>query len=282
MHIDSFFACSNSDLESADFVIFGIPYDATQSFKPGSRFAPNSIRVSSWNLESYSMVFDFDLDFAKICDAGNVNTDGNFKSVLRKTEEFLREIKDKTIVVLGGEHTITYAVLNGLKSKMDLDEICYVVFDAHFDLRDVFDDDRFNHACTTRRVYDLGIKKVVQIGVRSGTRDEVEFARKNGFKFYTPWDLKSDWIEEIREFVDGEKVYLSIDVDAFDPGFAPGVSTPEPFGLNPTVVIDFFKEISKDVFALDVVEVVPDSNGVTQMLASKIVLEFIASKSKHL
>ena len=90
MHIDSFFACANSELDEAEFVIFGVPYDATQSFKPGSRFAPTAIREASWNLENYSLYFNFNLDFAKICDAGNVNVDVSFDRILRKHLKFKR------------------------------------------------------------------------------------------------------------------------------------------------------------------------------------------------
>ncbi len=277
MHIDSFFACSNSDLDDAEFVVFGVPYDATQSFKPGSRFAPNAIREASWNLENYSLYFDFDLDFVKVCDAGNVNVDGNFDVICQNVEEFLEKIDGKVPIGLGGEHTVTYAILKGL--NVDPGEICYVAFDAHFDLRDEFDCNRFNHACTTRRIIELGVGDVILIGVRSGTREELLFAKERGINYFHPWQSFDDIIEEVGRIVGDRRIYLSIDMDAFDPAFAPGVSTPEPFGLNPIVMLKFFESFSEKVLAVDVVEVVPDSDRITQTLAAKLVFEFIASQS---
>ncbi len=278
MHIDSFFACSNSTFEDAEFIIFGIPFDATQSFKPGSRFAPTAIREASWNLENYSIYFDFDLDFAKICDAGNVNVDGNFERVVKNVSEFLDKVDpNRQIPIgLGGEHTVTYAILNGL--NMDLSEICYIAFDAHFDLRDEFDDDRFNHACTARRIFELGVEEMVLIGVRSGTKEERIFAKENGIKFFHPWQKFDDILVEVKKIVDDRPIYLSIDMDVFDPAFAPGVSTPEPFGLNPAVMLRFFEIFSYNVLALDIVEVVPDAEKITPTLAAKFIFEFIASK----
>jgi len=278
MHIDSFFACSNSSFEDAEFVIFGIPFDATQSFKPGSRFAPTAIREASWNLENYSLYFDFELDFAKICDAGNVNVDGNFERVVGNVGKFLARVDlDKQIPIgLGGEHTVTYAILKGL--KVDLNEICYVVFDAHFDLRDEFDDDKFNHACTTRRIFELGVGDVVQIGIRSGTKEEKLFAEEKGIKFFYSWQNFDEILRETKKIVGDRSIYLSVDVDAFDPAFAPGVSTPEPFGLNPTVMLKFFEVFSDKIIAVDFVEVVPDAEKVTPMLVAKLIFEFIASR----
>jgi len=270
MHIDSYFSLSNSDLRSADFVIFGIPYDRTQSFRSGSRFAPNEIRIASWNLESYSTFFDVDLECLKVCDAGNVNVDGRFEDVIGNVESFLKDIsKRQIIVVLGGEHTISYAVVKALK-----DDFCYLVFDAHLDLRDSFDNEVYNHACTCRRISELGFD-IIFIGARSYTKEELEFARSRGFKIYR--DVKFDELEDVLSVYDG--IYLSIDFDVFDPAYAPAVSTPEPFGLNPIVMIEFFDRFSKDVVAMDVVEIVQDPSYVTPMLSSKLIFEFMASRS---
>ncbi len=271
MHIDSFFAFHNSNLEDAEFVIFGIPYDATQSFKPGSRFAPNAIREASWNLESYSPFFDFDLEFARICDAGNVNVDGRFEDIVERVSDFLKGMRGKIPVALGGEHTVTYAVLKGLK----LEDFVYLVFDAHFDLREEFDGSGFNHACTTRRVFELGADVVI-VGVRSGTKEELEFAKAEGIRYFHPWIDGKKVISELRRIVGDRDVYLSIDVDAFDPAFAPGVSTPEPFGLNPAIMLEVFDVLGDRVVGMDVVEVVPDQNKITQTLAAKLIVEFIA------
>ncbi len=273
MHIDYFFAFSNSQKGEEDFLVFGIPYDQTQSFKSGSRFAPNAIREASWNLESYSVYFDYDLELARIHDAGNVNVDGNFDRVVKNVSELLSEVNSVPIA-LGGEHTITYAVLR------NFEEVCYIAFDAHLDLRDEFDDNPFSHACVTRRIHELGFD-VILVGVRSGTEEEFRFAREKGIFFFHPWRDFGEVVETVRKIVGDRDIYLSIDMDAFDPAFAPGVSTPEPFGLNPIVMLKFFEEFSDRIVGLDVVEVVPDSERVTQTLAAKLIIEFIASRCKR-
>ncbi|MCS7119269.1 MAG: agmatinase [Archaeoglobaceae archaeon] len=271
MHVDSYFSISNSKIEVADYVIYGIPYDATQSFKPGSRFAPNAIREASWNLEAYSQFFSFDLSVAKICDAGNIFCDGSFEEIGTRVSDFLKKVK-KIPIAMGGEHSVS--ILTSKKFK----NTCFLVFDAHFDLRDDFDGNRFNHACTTRRIFEEGFDVLI-IGVRSGCREEKDFADNKGIKYKFSWQIKC--VKDILEILEGyEKFYLSIDMDVFDPSFAPGVSTPEPFGLNPSIIPPIFAEIAKKVVAMDIVEVVPDLNKITQTLAAKIIFEFISAKEK--
>ncbi len=278
MHIDSYFSLSNTKFEDADFIIFGIPYDSTQSFIPGSRFAPNAIREASWNLEEYSLFFNSDLSLARVCDAGNINVDGGFKNVVDNTADFFKDIdlKRQIPIGLGGEHTITYAILNAIKNRMDVRSIYYIVFDAHFDLRNSFDNNRFNHACITRRIFEMGIENIIQVGVRSGIKEEVDFARRNGITFYYSWEVSKMLIRKIRRTVGNCAVYLSIDLDVFDPAYV-NVSTPEPFGLDPKILLYFFKTFD-NIFAIDIVEAIPDFNKKTQMLVAKIVFEFIASR----
>lgn len=268
MHVDSYFSLSNCGAEEADYIIYGIPYDATQSFKPGSRFAPNAIREASWNLESYSNLFDVELSLENISDAGNINCDAGFERIVRRTKEFLDNVKGFPIA-LGGEHSVSFAATSKFRNT------CFVVFDAHFDLREEFDEDRFNHACTSRRIFESGMDVAI-FGVRSGTKEERRFAEENGIKYLYSWDFD---VERAVRMLEGfDRIYVSLDMDAFDPAFAPGVSTPEPFGLKPLDFLRFFAKIADRVVGFDVVEVVPDSNKVTQTLAAKIILEVIAAK----
>ncbi len=270
MHIDSRFSLSNSEIGEAEYVLFGIPYDATQSFKPGSRFAPAAIREASWNLEEFSNYFSFDLSSVKFCDAGNVNCDGSFEDIAARVEAFLGEIKGTPIAV-GGEHTVSYAVAKKFRSAT------WLSLDAHFDLRNEFDGNAFSHACTARRVYEEGID-VVLAGVRSGTAEELEFARKEGIRFFYAWEFDVDAIASSV----GDEVYLSIDVDVFDPAFAPGVSTPEPFGINPVQFLKLLDAIAEKIVAVDVVEVVPDAEKVTATLAAKLIFETVAARESKI
>ena len=272
MHIDSFFATSNSSVSDADYVIFGIPYDATQSFKPGSRFAPNAIREASWNLESYSLYFDYNLDFARIADGGNVNCDGSFEEVSERVSKFLEKI-NAIPIVMGGEHTVSYMVAR------NLEDFTYLVFDAHFDLREGFDSNPYSHACTTRRVMEMA-DDVIIAGVRSGTKEEREFAENSGVEVYYSWDLLEYGFEDLLDSLESkQRMYLSLDMDVFDPSFAPGVSAPEPFGINPYEFLKVIDEAADRIIAFDIVEVVPDTNMVTQTLSAKLINEFIASNA---
>ncbi|AGK61548.1 agmatinase [Archaeoglobus sulfaticallidus PM70-1] len=275
MHIDSYFSLSNSDLDSAEFIIFGIPYDGTQSFKPGSRFAPNAIREASWNLESYSLFRNLDLSLVKVFDAGNVNTDGSFTQILERASEFLSKLKGFPIAI-GGEHTISCSCMEFVRKK----NACYLVFDAHFDLRDEFDDNPFNHACTVRRIFEK-VGKVVQFGIRSGIAEERRFAEGNGIEVFYSWDILDDPKKKISELIrvldQFDRIYVSLDMDSFDPAFAPGVSTPEPFGIHPIHFMKIISEISDRIIGFDLVEVVPDGNKVTQTLAAKLIVELISS-----
>ncbi len=268
MHIDSYFSLSNSDLDEAEYVLYGIPYDATQTFKPGSRFAPAAIRVASWNLEEYSQLFSFDLSSVKFCDAGNVNCDGSFGDIVRRVES-MKKFGGFPIAI-GGEHTVSYAAFRGFKS------CCYLVFDAHFDLREEFDGSKFSHACTVRRIAEEGVKIVIA-GVRSGTEAERVFAESSkNIEYIFAWDFEPRAVHELVE--DCSAVYVSLDVDVFDPAFAPGVSTPEPFGLEPMDFVKTVAEFADMVVGLDVVEVVPDENWITQTLAAKLIFEFVAAR----
>jgi len=268
MHVDSYFAFSNSSLNEAEFVIYGIPYDRTQTFKPGSRFAPNAIREASWNLEEYSAFFEFELSKAKIHDYGNINTDGSFERIYDRVKSFLKSLKSKVPIAIGGEHTITYMATSIFK------DICYVVFDAHLDLRDTFDDEKYNHACVLRRIYEDRDFEIFVIGVRSFTSEEKKFADSNGIRYIKPWEMNSRYIKELKSF---DEIYISLDMDVFDPAFAPGVSTPEPFGLNPMHFLNFLKNVRKKIVGIDITELIPDQNFVTQTLAAKILVECIAA-----
>jgi agmatinase len=223
------------------------------------------------------MYFDFDLSFARVCDAGNINTDTDFKGIIERATSFLENVKGMPITI-GGEHTVSYACIQDLK------DVCYLTFDAHFDLRDEFDKNRFNHACTVRRIYEKyeegNIERIVQIGIRSGTPEERSFARKSGIDVYYAWDVLESgvgWISKRLEEYD--RIYISLDMDAFDPAFAPGVSTPEPFGIHPIHFLRLLDDISDRIVGFDIVEVVPDSEKITQTLGAKIIAEVIAATS---
>jgi agmatinase len=173
--------------------------------------------------------------------------------------------------MLGGEHSVTYPVVKSLVERYG--ELCVVQFDAHADLRDEYLGTKFSHACVMRRVLELGCK-LIQVGIRSGTKEEFELMRSCERITYlkTPKELADVLINERLP------VYFTVDIDFFDPAFAPGTGTPEVGGFSP---LEFFEAIYKlpavKFVGFDVVEVSPpyDPSGITQALAAKVVRELI-------
>ena len=257
------FLCSRN---GGNICIVGVPYDGTSCFRPGSRFAPDGIRFFSHNLEDYSPVLKRSLCDLPISDLGNIEVPSHPEGMFENVHSMIQKIDIP--VVLGGEHSITFPVVKALKERYG--KLTVVQFDAHADLREEYLGTRLSHACVMRRIIELGCE-VVQVGIRSGTEDEFNLMKEIGSLV----DLK-----ELPDFLwaVNSPVYFTVDIDFFDPAFAPGTGTPEPCGYSP---LDFFKAIYNlhplNVVGLDVVEVSPpyDPSGITQMLAAKVLRELM-------
>ncbi len=257
------FADADNDSD-AYFVILGIPYeDREMSFRSGTSKAPDYIRELSYNYESYDIFSDVDLMDVPVHDAGNFG--------LNEAEEYIiKAVKNNKLPIsIGGAHSITPFIV-------PYDEIDgVVILDAHADFRDEYLNDKSSHACASRRIFEtIGKEKLLSYGIRSISKEEVEDAKKLGYKFITSKQFRAEMADEI-EF---ERIYLSVDMDVFDPCYAPGVSNPEPMGLG-YEVFDFVKRIAGEVIAMDVVEVSPQyDNGMAGLLAAKLIRDFIAWK----
>jgi len=241
---------ANSSLKDAQVIVYGLPYDRTSSFIPGSRFGPQFIRQCTGNIEDYSPYQNESLCDLRICDMGDIQFCG--ENWLAQIEKEVSDIYDgmRLPIFLGGEHTITPPIVRSIHKKNG--GFTLVQFDAHCDLRDEYLGEKDCHATAMRRVIDvLGVDSVYQFGIRSGTREEFESGKKL-YKYKTVEPL-SKVIDEIKE-----PVYISIDVDVLDPGVLPAVSTPEPGGISYRELIDsliLFKE--KHVIGADIVEYNP-------------------------
>lgn len=264
-----------SDVEDADFVILGIPFDGTTSYKPGTRFGPTLIRQATLNLESYILDYNIDLSEIRIADVGDlVIVAGSPLETIKRGVETIEEIKKinpRAIpIVLGGEHSMTFAPVKALKPKS------YVVFDAHLDLRESYEENPWNHACVARRISELGIK-VAEFGIRSGTKEEVEYARENDI----PWVHARDYsINNFKEIVKKlpEPIYISIDIDVFDLSIVPSTGTPEAGGLGFWEVIEALEWLveHKRVIGFDIMEVAGMELGdVTALTAAKLLFYMI-------
>ncbi len=273
-------------------LIIGVPYDHTSSYRPGSRFGPQAIRSAANNIEFYSLRSSLDVDEYKISDLGDIVLPINPRDAIHRIERVVYEVKNsynnKLVIALGGEHTITIATYSAMRRISDA---CLLVFDAHFDLRDQYMEDTLSHACVLRRIVErYGSSNVMVVGVRAFTREELDYARKVGIEYITPIDLRLIGIRGVVNKItrwlrsNCNKVYVSIDMDVFDPAYAPGVGNPEPDGLAPWQVFDILHktilESNVDLVMADIVEVTPlqDCGGITSILAAKTAVELVALK----
>jgi len=272
------FLFANSEKDDADVSIFGMPFDSTTSFKPGTRFGPRAIRDASYNLEFYSMALERNISDIKIFDAGDTDFYTNpqlaISEISNKTKDLLRA--NKFIVGVGGEHTVSYGIVQAMKEIYK--DVAVIQFDAHADLREEYDFEKFSHACVMNLIgSNIGFENIYQFGIRSADEEELKFAEKANF-----FPLHKYGVPEILEILDelniDKKVYVTIDIDVLDPAFAPGVGTPEPGGITSDEIFKILYALKKfDVAGFDVVEVNPmtDISGITAMLAAKLIREGI-------
>jgi agmatinase len=272
--------------ERSPFVIIGIPMDITSSYRPGSRFAPSSIRESAQYIEFYSIRNDVDMGEIGFNDVGDIilhpsNVEENISRISSVINYFHKN--GKITISIGGEHTITAGVIKGMKRE----GLCLVSFDAHLDLRDEYMGYRYDHACVMRRISEYGVK-IIEVGTRAVSKEEIEYARQKGIAFFTPQQVRLLGVKEtsrriITSIQECKSLYISVDMDGIDPAYAPAVATPEPDGLDPSTLLDIINLIAdKRVIGFDVVEVSPsyDTSGITSVLASRIILEIAATVYK--
>ncbi len=280
------FADATEDYESSRFVIFSVPYDSTSSFRHGSKFAPDEIRRASYNLESYLVEHGFDMGTVAIHDFGHIvsmdedsGIDEIIDAVRFYAEKFFSE--GKFPIMLGGEHSISAGVAQALPEDTGI-----IFVDAHSDFRDSYMGTKWSHACWARRAFECNRGKIVALGVRSVSREELEDARELGYTFITSYEIRKngimDAINRAREVLGTSRIYLSIDIDGVSAEFAPGTGTPEFFGLTPMDVKEIIDTLGRELVGADIVEVNPEyDNGNTAILAARLVQEIIAAHSKE-
>lgn len=257
--------------------LFGIPMDATTSYRPGARFGPARIREASYGLEEYSLALDRSLDEVPFADLGDVTLPlGDVPSSLEAIEAVAGAVWDagRRPLAIGGEHLVSLPLVRAAFARYP--ELAVVQFDAHADLREDYLGVRLSHACVMRRIAEfVPPSRLVQLGIRSATREEAAFARERT-RFY-PLRVASA-VEEAVAGLRGRPVYVTIDVDVLDPAYAPGTGTPEPGGIAPQELFEALRALeSLDVVGADVVEVAPtlDPTDTTAVLGAKIVRELL-------
>jgi agmatinase len=285
MNFPKYFADAESSFNDADFIIFGVPFDKTSSFRIGANKAPDEIRKASWNYETFNLFTDNDLRDVKFHDYGNLDVkNDNVVEMIGKVKKFTSEIlsKNKFPIAIGGEHSITPGIIQAFPK-----DIAVLSLDAHMDFRKQYENQEYNHACVINRISDhIEIKNIALLGIRSAEKEEYENAKKKEL-FYIDFFKIKDFglkktLEITKNFLQNKKIYLTLDIDVLDIAYAPGTSTPEPFGLTSFEVLKIIKFFSSQLVGFDVVEVCPNyDNGQTAFLAAKYiryVIDFVYFK----
>lgn len=262
----------NPQENHARIVLQGIPWDANSSFCCGAAQAPDHIREAFHSASANAFCENgLDLkDHPLLEDRGNLEIAGR-EGTPALIERQIAGILDEghRPLLLGGDHALTYPVLRAMGAHYP--NLTVMHFDAHPDLYDELDGNRFSHACPFARVMESGrVNRLIQVGIRSTTRHQREQARRFGVEVYEmrhrPWRLPMTFPGPL---------YLSLDLDVLDPAFAPGVSHFEPGGLTTRELIDILQGLQGPVVGADIVEFNPrqDASGRTAMVAAKLLKE---------
>ena len=262
--------------------IFGVNYDGTCSFKSGARFGPEAIRQVSSCLETYCPKLNKDLQDVTYVDFGSIIIDKNdSKSVTEKVKIATNYLIRKNLspIMIGGEHSITRGAIEALVKKYP--NLILIQLDAHADLRESYLGNKYSHACTMQRCLEvLPEKRIFQVGIRSGTKEEFQFMHcKNQLINFMPGGNAQELKKALLPY-SNSPIYLTIDLDWFDPSLLAGTGTPEPGGF----FWNDFEEIIKTlkeyrIVASDIVELSPeiDKSGVSSIVAAKVLRSLILS-----
>jgi agmatinase len=256
--------------------ILGFPFDGSTSFRPGARFGPDATREGSYGLETYSPYLDKDTDAQTIFDLGNLELYPSNREMMFELFEQVTQKLDRShrLMTLGGEHSISYAPIKKYLSLYP--DLVVLHLDAHTDMRDSYLNDPYSHASVMKRVEEqLGDQQeLFHYGLRSGTKAEFEYLKSKNTLLVGP-DQLAQWINRLN---DNRPIYITLDLDLFDPSCFPGTGTPEPGGINFHDFVSFTKQMSrKNLVGADVVELAPmlDPSQCSQVLAAKVVRELL-------
>jgi agmatinase len=274
------FIGSHPSYEESKVVLYGMPMDWTVSYRPGSRFGPARIREVSIGLEEYSPYLDRELEEVKYFDAGDIPLPfGNPQRSLNIIEDYIDQLltDGKTPLGMGGEHLVSWPVMKAVAKRYP--ELAIIHMDAHTDLREEYEGEPLSHSTPIRKIAEhIGPENVYSFGIRSGMKEEFQWAKKNGMHI-----SKFEVLEPLKEILPklgGRPVYVTIDIDVLDPAHAPGTGTVDAGGITSKELLASIHEIAKsevNVVGADLVEVAPiyDPSEQTANTASKLIREML-------
>ncbi|UCF17203.1 MAG: agmatinase, partial [Phycisphaerales bacterium] len=259
-------------------VIVPVAYDGTSTWMKGADEGPSAIIEASVNMELYDIETDSEVYkrgiFTEEAIGGQITTKEMIDSVHDMVRYYLEQ--DKFTVIVGGEHSVSIGSIKAHAERYD--KLTVLQLDAHADLRQEYDGSKYNHACVMARAKELC--PIVQVGVRSMSAGEKELADKS--RMFLADDIHDNtyWIEKVISEL-SDNVYVTIDLDVFDPSIVPSTGTPEPGGLLWYEVLTFLKTVSenRNVVGFDVVELCPDGNTkAPDFLAAKLIYKLLSYK----
>lgn len=275
-------------IEDADYVILGVPFDVTSTYRTGARFGPTAIRQASLNIETYSFRTGLDVEDLRLCDLGDLHVSADTEETLRILQMVIGDIvkANKIPVILGGEHTITLGAVKSLGAKASRTAV--ISFDAHLDLRDEFMGLRLSHTTFMRRLNEEAKPAcILELGTRAVCKDELAYAKKAGIKFFTSQQIITEGDKQIIEKLANElssyqSLYVSVDMDILDPAYVPAVQNPEVDGLQPNTLFEILSHVMDErTVGFDVLEIAPVyDQGISAVAAAKVVFEMLCQIEK--
>lgn len=272
----TFIGCDR-EYQDADIVLFGAPFDGTTSFRPGTRFAPQAMRVDSeGGIESYSLYQSKDLTDMAICDIGDLefpfgNTEKVLDIITQTTKNILAD--GKLPVMIGGEHLVSLGTVRALAEKYS--DLHIIHIDAHADLRDEYLGQELSHATVMRRIWEIvGDDRIFQYGIRSGEKEEIHWGKGHVFTNL----FNCEHLAHALEKTQGKPVYLSVDLDVLDSSVFPGTGTPEAGGISFSDLIGCITKMSGvNIVGADINELSPhyDTTGASTLVACKVLRELL-------
>ncbi|HUK84767.1 MAG TPA: agmatinase, partial [Candidatus Acidoferrum sp.] len=274
--------------EEAKYVVFGVPFDSTSSYRSGARFGPNAIRQASLNIETYSFRSGLDVEDLAIYDAGDLHVSPDVAKTVDMTRLVVEDILNasKIPVAIGGEHTITLGIAKSFSDKAA--KTAVLSFDAHLDLRCEFLGSTLSHTTFMQLIREeVKPAKIIEVGTRSVCKEELAYAKKAQIEFFTSQQIirkgSEQIADELKEKLESyDNLYLTVDMDVLDPAFAPAVQNPEPEGISTTQLLDLvLAQCSKRVIGFDVTEIAPIyDQGVSSTVATKVIFEMLCQLEK--
>jgi agmatinase len=274
--------------EKARYVVLGVPFDVTSTYRTGARFGPNAVRQASLNIETYSFRSGIDVEDLKLHDLGDLHVLPDTEKTLERVRLVTEDVLDagKAPVTIGGEHTVTLGVIKALCNK--LSRTVLISFDAHLDLRHEYMGIKLSHTTFMRRINEEAKPaKIIEVGTRAVCKEELDYAKRAGIEFLTTQQIGKDGPEKVvrklRERLAGfSSVYVSVDMDILDPAYVPAAQNPEPDGLDMHTLLDILVGVcDKRIKGFDVVEVAPNyDQGVSAVQAAKVIFELLCGLEK--